>query len=225
VSSELQAETLAHQRKMAQDDAKLHGWRLDRVGDNQGGDPQARSRSVLFELIPELRRLESDERPAWIWMRRVDRMGRGRIAESQLAMDEIVDLGVRLWDHDAGEVRLETATDQIIAAVKSGLAKLENEVRRDKMLAVYARKRAAGQTIGNKRPYGITRGPDGREVAVEPEAAAVRIAFRMTAAGASNAEVARKLSAIAPPRKNSDGRERGQKEDWRHGGWRPGSAG
>lgn len=198
VSSDAQAETLGFQRAWAKDTAKERGWTIDREfsGVSSGKDGP---RKLLRDLIGALREIPAAERPAWLLMIRADRVGRGRLVESQVALHELLDLGVRIWTRDAGELKLDSATDQIIAAVKAGLATLENEVRRDKMTAVYRRKREAGQAVGNRRPYGLTIGPAKTDVAVPGLDDAVRLAFQLRIEGATFYAIAAKLLEVAPP--------------------------
>lgn len=201
VSSERQAETLPHQRAMAEQIAASKGWTLERVvgeGREGVGSGKRGVRAILVAIIADLYDLPPAARPAWLWMRRVDRVGRGRAAESMLALHEIADLGVRIWDHDAGEVRLDTAEGEIIAGLKAGLARLENEIRAKKSRAALERKRKAGIPIG-KVPYGLVRGADQQYVASEPQAAAVRTAFAMCIEGAGSSKIARHLALTAPP--------------------------
>ena len=197
VSSDQQAETLAHQRTWAEETAVAQGWKLDKMfsGVSTG---KAGPRRLLRELIGALRELAPDERPAWVLMIRADRVGRGRIDASLVALHEIVDLGVRIWTRDAGELKLDSATDQIIAAVKAGLATLENEVRRDKALGVYHRKLADGTWTGSKRPYGLTYGRDG-DVVVEEQAVVIRLIFQWRIEGLGYLTIAKRVAPIAPP--------------------------
>lgn len=202
VSSDAQAETLPHQQRMAEQTAEAKGWRLERVlgaGREGVGSGKSGPRAIVVRLIAELTAVPKEQRPAWVWMRRVDRTGRGRAAESLVALHEIADLGVRIWDHDSGEVRLDTAEGEIIAGLKAGLARLENEVRAGKARAGNDRRRQAGKPIGNRRPYGLTNGPDGFDVVVEEQAAAVRMAFAMRLEGHGYKTISLRMIAIAPP--------------------------
>ncbi|MDB5042236.1 MAG: hypothetical protein JWN27_2962 [Candidatus Eremiobacteraeota bacterium] len=205
VSSEAQTESIDDYRRMAREDAAKNGWAIERefAGASSGKDGP---RALLMQMTAELELTIAASRPAWVWMRRVDRVGRGRIAESTLAMHRIADLGVRIWDHDAGEVKLDTAANQLIASFRSGMAAMENEVRRGKAVAVYAKRRAAGAVIGNKMPYGLALGPDRKYIVQEPQAEAVRAAFRMAAAGQGCVQIARELEKIAPPHRYANGR-------------------
>lgn len=208
VSSEQQAETLAHQQRMAEQAAAQKGWQIDRVigaGREGVGSGKAGVRAVIALLIAELRALEPAERPAWVWMRRVDRTGRGRAAESLVALHEIADLGVRIWDHDTGEVRLDTAEGELVAALKAGLARMENQTRIGKALAGYERRRAAGKVAANKRPYGLMLGPDGRDHVDQERAPIVQEVFRLRAERLGRLSIARQVGPGAPPFRLADG--------------------
>lgn len=201
VSSEKQLETLAHQEAMAEEVASRNGWSLERVfgrGREGVGSGKRGVRAIMVTVIAELQALEPEQRPTWLWMRRVDRTGRGRAAESLLALHAIADLGVRIWDHDTGEVRLDTAEGEIIAGLKAGLARLENEVRSKKSRAAIARKRAAGIPVG-RVPYGLQRDPSGRYVVQEPQAEAVRRAFALRIEGVGSVRIAHQLAQASAP--------------------------
>lgn len=208
VSSEQQAETLPHQQRMAEQTAAAKGWSLERVlgaGREGVGSGKAGPRAIVVRLIAELTALPKEQRPGWVWMRRVDRTGRGRATESLVALHAIADLGVRIWDHDAGEVRLDTAEGEIVAGLKAGLARLENEVRAGKALAGYERRRIAGKVAANLRPYGLVLGPDGQDHPDEERAAVVREVFRLRLERLGRLTIARRVGAAAPPYLLRDG--------------------
>lgn len=208
VSSEQQAETLPHQQRMAEQTAASKGWTLDRVlgvGRDGVGSGKSGPRAIVVRLIAELTALPAAGRPAWVWMRRVDRTGRGRASESLVALHAIADLGVRIWDHDSGEVRLDTAEGEIVAGLKAGLARLENEVRASKALAGYERRRIAGKVAANLRPYGLVLGPDGKDHADEERAPIVREVYRLRLERLGRLTIARQIGAAAPPYLLRDG--------------------
>jgi DNA invertase Pin-like site-specific DNA recombinase len=207
VSSDVQAETLPHQRDWATATATEKGWTIRRTFEGVSTGKEG-PRKLLRELIAALRSLDPGDRPEWLLMVRADRVGRGRLVESQVVLHEIADLGVRIWTRDAGEIKLDSATDQIIAAVKAGLATLENEVKRDKMNAVYRRRKAAGQVVANRVLYGQRREKDGSVTVVEDQAATVREAFRLRIEGYSYLEIAKRIKPIAAPFRFADGTER-----------------
>lgn len=208
VSSEQQRESLADYLDMARQDAARNGWDLERIGDFVDvSSGKEGVRKTTTALIAALAATPPEQRPAWVWMRRVDRVGRGRATESMLALYAIHDLGVRIWDHDSGEVNLKTAEGELPAMLKAWFGRLENEIRSGKAKATYARKRAAGLPIGNKRPYGLVL-KDGRDVPQEPQAEAVRWAFRLRCEGAGYAAIARWVASVAAPRVFADGSRR-----------------
>lgn len=208
VSADKQVETLAHQQHMAEQTAELKGWTLEHVlgvGREGVGSGKSGPRAIVVRLIAELTALPAEQRPAWVWMRRVDRAGRGRAADSLVALHAITDLGVRIWDHDSGEVRLDTAEGEIVAAIKTGLARLDEQTRIGKALAGYARRRAAGKVAVNLRPYGLILGPDGLDHADEERAPVVREVFRLRLERLGRLTIARQVGAAAPPYLLADG--------------------
>jgi hypothetical protein len=87
------------------------------------------------------------------------------------ALHKLRDLGVRIWVHDKREITLDTATDEIAAAMMAGLARMENEVRAGKLRANYDRKRAAGLPLSPHRAHGLRLDPvTKKDVPVEPHA-------------------------------------------------------
>ena len=206
VSSEQQSETLAHQRAWAKETASEQGWELTRTFEGVSTG-RAGPRRLLTELIAALKALPPASRPAWVLMIRADRVGRGRLADSQIALHALVDLGLRIWTRDGGELKLDSATDQIIAAVKAGLATLENEVRSDKQKAVVKRKREAGLPVGPQRPYGLRLDPaTKRDLPAEPQADAVREAYRLRSENMGYHAIGQRLYAIAAPHVFKNGR-------------------
>jgi len=198
VSSDQQEVTLDDQARWARDIAAEKGWAIAREfrGVASGRDGP---RSLLREMIAALRALPASARPAWILMIRADRLGRGRVVDTQIVLHDIVDMGVRIWTRDGGELKVDSAVDQIIASVKAGLAQLENEVRSDKRRATIAKKRAAGLPVSPQRPYGLKLDPTTKaDVACEPHAEAVREAFRLRCSGWGYHRIGNRLREIAP---------------------------
>jgi DNA invertase Pin-like site-specific DNA recombinase len=205
VSSEQQADTLAHQRAWAEETASTHGWTLSHALEGVGTGKDG-PRKLVTRLLAEIRALEPEARPKRLLMIRADRLGRGSIVESQIVLRDLRQLGVSIYTRDQGEVKLDSAMDELISAATLAVARHENEVKREKMLAVYQRKRAAGQRIGNRLPYGVIDkagkdAPDGKRASV------VRTAFQMRLGGNGYHTIAKKLSAIAPPQVFKNGRE------------------
>ncbi len=107
-------------------------------------------------------------------------------------------------------------------AVKFAVAAQENEVRIDKAKAEYDRRREARETdpriaVSNAYPYGLTfKKKSGesfaRVVPKEPEAAMVRKAFKMRAAGKGCYVIAKALRDVAPPMELRNGQK--QRMTW-----------
>lgn len=207
VSSEKQSETVPHQRAWADETANAKGWVIDRAGDFEGvSTGKDRARKIVLKMLAELRALELEQRPAWLMMIRLDRLGRDGL-ECQVVLSEIHDLGVKVWTRDGGEELGDTAMQRLVSAVKLFGAEQDNEVRRDKIAAVYRRRRAAGVPLGNRRPYGLIRTSDGGTAVVEDQAAAVRRAFELRLTGLGYLAIARRLMDTAAPRRRKDGSE------------------
>jgi len=206
VSSLPQAPTLADQRAWAEGEAKSKGWKLTRVLDGVASG-KAGPRSVMRKLLAELRALPEAARPAFVLLTRLDRVARGPIVETQLVVHDLHELGVRVWERDTGELRVETALEQLMVAIKATVAAQENEVRSDKRRAVVKRKREAGLPVSPQRPYGlqldlVTK----RDVPREPAAAAVREAFQMRLESIGYHAIGRRMFATAPPHEFKNGR-------------------
>lgn len=206
VSSEGQSETLVHQRRWAEEAAAARGWRLTRViegvATGKGGP-----RRIVRELLADLRALDTESRPQKLLMIRADRLGRGSIVESQIVLRDLLNLGVGIFTRDQGDVKLDSAMDELISAATLAVARHENEVRREKALAVYRRKRAAGERIGSKAPYGLHR-KNGKDSPDRERAPVVCEAFKLRLEGKGYEAIARRLFAIAPPHQYLNGNSR-----------------
>lgn len=195
VSSEAQAETIAHQRSWAQQTAKERGWEVDRdfQGVSSGKDD---ARKLVRDLLAALK--TAPVRPAWLLMTRLDRLGRNAL-ECQIVLRDIHALGVKVWTRQRGEAKADTAMERLVSAVELYVGEQENDVRRDKLKSVYKRKREAGQAVGNRRPYGLVIGPDKKDAPVPDLEDAVKLAFSMRVEGSSLYAIAKKLLEVAPP--------------------------
>jgi DNA invertase Pin-like site-specific DNA recombinase len=198
VSSDAQAETLQHQRKWAEAVTREKGWRLSRFieGVASGKDGPRR---LARDLLLEVRATPSEARPAYVLLIRLDRLGRGSIVDSQIFARDLLALGTRLFTRDQGEIRLDSAMDELVAAVQMAVARHENDVRRDKAVAVYKRRKAAGQVISNRPPFGLTITKDRKYVALQSHVKVVRRAFEMRGAGHRVVDILRWLNANSPP--------------------------
>lgn len=184
------------------------GWRLERVGKDYYEDVSSGKRgprTLVRKLLADLTALEPAQRPQWIMMIRMDRVGRGSIFESGILLDDLKSMGIRVWTRDGGEEHLDSAMQQLIAAAKLAVAAHDNEIRADKARTTYARKRKEGKAVGNQRPYGLRVNPEGYDEADEPLAGVVREAFKLRIAGYGYNSIARKLETLAPPRHFKNG--------------------
>ena len=204
VSSEAQAETLQYQRAWAELVCSEKSWHLSRtvegVASGKNG-PRRLSQDVLLDV----RATPVEARPQFLLMTRLDRVGRGSIVDSQIFVRDLFILGVRVFTRDQGEMKLDSAMDELIAAVQMAVARHENDVRRDKMRAVYRRRLNAGQVISNRAPYGLEINAD-RKLVVRPDYhATLKEVFRQRVIGIRVTDIARWLQVHAPPQtyKNS----------------------
>jgi DNA invertase Pin-like site-specific DNA recombinase len=180
----------------ARDEAERQGWTITHVVRGVGSGKLG-PRAMARELLVQLRALDPEQRPDYVLITRIDRVGRGAIVETQLVFHELRELGVRAYTREDGEVRSDTPLEQLMVAMKATLAAQENEVRRDKALATYRRRAAAGRTVGNKRPYGL-KSVDGVDVPDERYADVVREVFRLRLQGFGYFAIARRMLAFAP---------------------------
>jgi len=205
VSSEQQSETLAHQRRWAEELAAARGWHLARVIEGVATG-KAGPRRLVRDILTELRSLDPESRPKKLLMIRADRLGRGEIIESQIVLRDLRELGVGVFTRDQGDVRLDSTMDQLISAATLAVAAHENDVRRDKMRQVRRRKREAGEPMG-LAPYGLRY--DGKKLVADPERASiVKEAFQLRLQGKGYEAIANRLTAIAPPQVFLNGKSR-----------------
>lgn len=205
VSSEAQSETLRHQRTWAEGLAKDKGWRIARLIEGVASGNEG-PRRLSRDLLLEVRATPIEARPAYVLMIRLDRIGRGSIVDSQIFVRDLLALGTRVYTRNAGEIRLDSAMDELVAAVQMAVARHENDVRRDKMRAVYQRRLAAGQVISNRPPYGLLLTLERRFVARRECIPAIRQAFKMSARGARFTDIVDWLQANSEPHRCKNGR-------------------
>jgi DNA invertase Pin-like site-specific DNA recombinase len=216
VSSELQRENLSDYADMARADAERQGWTLERIEEFKAvASGKAGVRAPMIALVAAIVALPAERRPTWVWMRRVDRVGRGRATESMLALYSLHDLGVRIWDHDTGEVRLDTAEGELPTMLKAWYARLENEIRSGKARAYYEQRRKSGAlSVTNKRPYGLRVEKGGQLVPVPGEAEIIQKIFEMRIAGAGSTTIGEAMRLIAPMPLRRDGTPRKSPPRW-----------
>jgi DNA invertase Pin-like site-specific DNA recombinase len=117
VSSEPQIGTLKHQRAWAVGAAENKGWQLTRIMEGVASGKEG-PRAIARELLLEIRATPAEARPEHVLMIRLDRVGRGSIVDSQIFVRDLLALGARVYTRDAGEIRLDSAMDELIAAVQ-----------------------------------------------------------------------------------------------------------
>ncbi|HVR45286.1 MAG TPA: recombinase family protein [Candidatus Binatia bacterium] len=205
VSAEGQSETLPHQRAWGEEVASMRGWRLSRIIEGVATG-KAGPRRIVHDLLSDIRALDAEARPTRLLMIRADRLGRGSIVESQIVLRDLHDLGVSVFTRDQGEVKLDSAMDELISAATLAVARHENDVRRDKMREVRRRKREAGEPMG-KAPYGL-RYKNNKCLIDGERAPVVREAFKLRLQGKGLETIARRLTAIAPPHLYVNGNSR-----------------
>jgi len=204
VSSEAQAETLSFQKRWATETAHQHGWVITETfsGVSSGRDG---TRGLLKSLVDRLEKIPPSDRPVRVMMTRLDRLGRGLGLEALAAMAQITQLGVVIHTRQDGDHKIARASDSLLPLMRIVVGGVENEARRDKALDTYKRRRLNGQTVSNKRPYGITR-VDGHDKPADPEAGAVRLAYELAANGFGFSAIGTRLRAVAPPKRYANGR-------------------
>jgi DNA invertase Pin-like site-specific DNA recombinase len=197
---------LPHQRKWCEETCASHGWRLTRVIEGVGSGKLG-PRKLVAELLADLRALDEAARPARVLMIRADRLGRGSVIEMQIALRDLLALGVGVFTRDQGALKLDSAMDELISAATLAVSRHENEVRREKIVASINRKRAAGVWKGSVAPYGLIRKGD-HDVPDSERAPVVQAAFKMRLEGRGYTMIARRLSAIALPHAFLNGKSR-----------------
>jgi DNA invertase Pin-like site-specific DNA recombinase len=203
VSTAKQAETLEDQERWVTDAASVNGWEITRTfrGVSSGS---AGVRKLLEELIAALQSTPKVRRPKRICMIRLDRTGRGLGLDAIAALAAIHKLGVTIHTRQDGDVSLARVTDVFLPVIRVLTAATENEARRDKALATYSSRRAAGKHVGSLAPYGVSL-VKGEPQPVEPQASVVRRAYELRAQGHGYRTIVRELHAASPPKIRRDG--------------------
>lgn len=203
VSTAKQADTLEDQERWVTDAATVNGWEITRTfrGVSSGA---AGVRKLLDELIAALHSTPKARRPKRICMIRLDRTGRGLGLDAIAALAEIHKLGVTIHTRQDGDMSLARVTDVFLPVIRVLTAATENEARRDKALATYSLRRAAGKHIGSLPPYGVAL-TKGEPQPLEPQASVVRRAYELRAQGHGYRTIVRQLHATSPPKIRCDG--------------------
>lgn len=203
VSTAKQAETLEDQERWVTDAASVNDWEITRTfrGVSSGASGV---RKLLEELIVALQSTPKARRPKRICMIRLDRTGRGLGLDAIAALATIHKLGVMIHTRQDGDVSLARVTDVFLPVIRVLTAATENEARRDKALATYTSRRAAGKHIGSLAPYGVSL-VKGEPQPLEPQASVVRRAYELRARGHGYRTIVRELHAASPPKMRRDG--------------------
>ncbi len=214
VSDPQQTETLKYQEAWARETASLHNWTLSNlvVDVSSGRDG---TRKVVTEMLDKLASLPRQQRPARLLMIRLDRLGRGDGTDAFSAYLKLRELEVIAHTREDGDVRIGRASDLLVPMMRSLLAGFENETRREKLCAMYQRRRAARAAdrtvaICMRPPYGLTY-EKGHVVAKPDEAAAVRLAYELKGQGYGYRRIAKRLGVEAAPMTLRSGEVRHQR--------------
>jgi hypothetical protein len=213
VSDQGQADTLPDQEAWAQETARAKGWSITRTfsGVSSG---KLGARGLTLRMIGELESLPPDQRPKRVLMIRLERLGRGDGLEAINAFVTLKTLGVMVHTRMEGDVTYGRASELLAPVIRFLVGGMENEVRSEKVRAVYARLRAARNsdpTVANcMRPaYGLAY-DRGHVVPKEPEAAAVRLAYELKGQGYGCHLIAKRMAQVAPPMTLKNGGQRPQ---------------
>lgn len=214
VSDPQQADTLVDQEAWAKDAAAKNGWAISRVisGVSSG---KLGPRKLTLGMIADLEVLPAEQRPHRILMIRLERLGRGDGLEAMNAFLQLRRLGIVVHTRLDGDVETNRASELLMPVLRFFIGGMENEVRRDKLVALYQRRRDARKNdptiaISPKAAYGL-RYEDGHLLPREPEADAVRFAYRLKSQGYGCHAIGKRMTMVAPPMVLRNGAVRPQK--------------
>jgi Resolvase, N terminal domain/Recombinase zinc beta ribbon domain len=208
VSDPGQADTLEGQAAWAKEAARVRGWSLVRTvsGVSSG---KLGARKLALGMLEDLTAMPPEQRPARLLMIRLERLGRGNGLEAIEVFLRLRRLGVVVHTRLDGDVSYDRASELLMPVLRFFIGGMENEVRRDKLNATYARKRKARESdpsvaVSNRVPYGLCI-RDGHLCAQSPEDGAVRLAYELKVQGYGTHTIGRKLANVAPPRISPNG--------------------
>src|SRR5574337_814327 len=158
-----------------------------------------------FEHRPGLQRLLSTLQPrppfGALVVAEESRLGRETL-ETGYLLKRLLSSGVRIFSYlDNRELRLDSATDKMVAVVKNVAADLERDHARARTYDALVRKARAGFVAGGS-VYGYVnvRTPEGVKREIHPaEADVIRKIFHRYAEGAGLRTIARELNALGLP--------------------------
>jgi Resolvase, N terminal domain/Recombinase zinc beta ribbon domain len=214
VSDPGQADTLPDQQAWAEQTAREKGWPITRTfsGVSSG---KLGARGLTLRMIGELESLPPEQRPRRVLMIRLERLGRGDGLEAINAFVTLKTLGVVVHTRLDGDVSYGRASDLLAPVVRFVVGGMENEIRQDKLRAMYERLRKARMVdpsiaVCMRPPYGLVY-ESGRVVPKEPEATAVRLAYDLKGQGYGCHLIAKRLAQVAPPMTLKSGEARPQR--------------
>jgi hypothetical protein len=154
-------------------------------------------------MLEDLEALAPAKRPRRILMIRLERLGRGDGLEAMEAFLRIRRLGIVVHTRIDGDVGYDRASELLMPVLRFFIGGMENEVRRDKLLSSYERRREARKTdptlaVGGAVPYGLVI-VDRHLVPQEPEASAVRFAYDLRLQGYGSHVIGKRMASVAPP--------------------------
>ena len=167
------------------------------------------ARSLATNMIAELAAMPANERPQRLLMIRLERLGRGNGLEAMEAFLQIRRMGIVVHTRLDGDVEYGRASELLMPVLRFFIGGMENEVRRDKLHAMYDRRRLAQRddptlAISTKMPYGLQL-VGGHYAPKPPEDGAVKLAYQLKSQGYGSHLIAKRLAAIAPPMTLKDG--------------------
>ena len=166
-------------------------------------------------MIADFEALPPDQRPLRLLMIRFERFGRGDGLEAMDAFLQIRKLNIIVHTRLDGDVGAHRASELLMPVLRFFIGGMENEVRRDKLVSMYERRREARKddpsiAISPKPAYGLTY-ENGHLLPQEPEAGAVRLAYALKSQGYGTYTIGKRLSIVAPPMVLKNGEHRPQK--------------
>jgi hypothetical protein len=209
VSDSGQAETLPNQEAWAREAAAANGWAITRFFSGVSTGKYG-TRALASGMITELEEMPAESRPQRVLMIRLERLGRGNGLEAMESFLRIRKLGIIVHTRLDGDVGYEKASELLMPVLRFFIGGMENEVRRDKLHATYARRREANKAdptvaLSNRPPYGL-QFVNGRYAEHPPESDTVRQIYDLKVQGYGGHLIAKRIGATAPPMVLKDGR-------------------
>ena len=213
VSDPGQADTLPDQEAWAQAIAAERGWTITETfsGVSSG---KAGARELTVRMLQQLEATDAEHRPARLLMIRLERLGRGDGTEAMVTFLRLRQLNVVIHTRMEGDVTYGRASELLMPMVRLLVGGMENEVRQDKLRAMYGRLRTEREedpsiAISMNPPYGLAY-VNGHLNPKPPEDAAVRLAYELKGQGYGSHLIGKRLTIVAPPLTLKNGEQRPQ---------------